>query len=200
MATSQNGYSASPHLTLRPLVVNGVAFAPGIRDSDDVETVLRYVAEQYAARVEPLRSPGCWGWSYRPNKNDPNALSNHASGTAIDINAPTHPNGVPTARTFSPAQIAEVHRILAEVERAVRWGGDYARTPDSMHFEINVDPARLHAVADELRGDDVTPQDKEDIADLVVARLLATPVTPDGKVNVKQSLNRMVAWLKKQPS
>jgi hypothetical protein len=77
---SQNGWSASEHLALRPLFVGGVPFSPGIRDDDDVETVLRHVIEQFAARVEPLRTPGCWGYSYRANRNDPNSLSNHAAG------------------------------------------------------------------------------------------------------------------------
>jgi hypothetical protein len=37
---SGNGWTASQHLALRPLVVGGVSFLPGIRDDDDVETVL----------------------------------------------------------------------------------------------------------------------------------------------------------------
>jgi len=155
MPTSQNGWSASPDLRLRPLVVAGVAFVPGIRDDDDVATVLGYVLTQVHERVEPLRNPGCWGYSYRPNRNDPNSLSNHSSGTAVDANAPAHPNGVPTAQTFTAAQIAEVHAILAEVDGAVRWGGDYTHTPDSMHFEINTDPATLHQVAERLREGDM---------------------------------------------
>jgi hypothetical protein len=167
---SQNGWPAAPNLATRRLVVNGVSFAPGIRDDDDVHTVLRYVVEQYAARVEPLRSPGCWGWSYRANRNDPNSRSNHASGTAVDVNAPAHPNGVPTARTFTAAQIAEVHAILAEVHGAVRWGGDYHGTPDAMHFEINTDAATLHGVAEELRGaEDMTPAQAKQLDDITEA-------------------------------
>jgi hypothetical protein len=150
---SQNGWDASPSLALRPLVVNGVGFLPGIRDDDDVETVLRHFWTEYAARVEPLRNPGCWGFSYRENRNDPNALSNHASGTATDGNAPAHPNGVPTASTFTADQIAEVHAILAELDHVLRWGGDYTGTPDAMHVEVNVDPETLHATAERLRGD-----------------------------------------------
>ena len=150
---SQNGWTASSSLDLRPLVVHGVSFVPGIRDNDDVETVLRYVLTQFHERVEPLRSPGCWGFSYRGNRNDPDSLSNHASGTAVDANAPAHPNGVATGRTFTQAQIVEVHRILLEVKSAVRWGGDYHGTPDAMHFEVVVNAETLHKVAEELRDD-----------------------------------------------
>lgn len=157
MTTSYNGWSASPTLKLRPLVVDGVAFVPGIRDDDDVATVLGYVAEQFHARVEPLRNPGCWGFAYRANRNAAN-LSNHASGTAIDCNAPEHPNGVSTAATFTPGQVAEIHKILDEVDHVVRWGGDYTGTPDSMHFEINANAAAVHAVAQRL-GDDMFSDD-----------------------------------------
>lgn len=196
MPTSQNSWSASPNLQLRPFVVGGVSFAPGIRDNDDVETVLRYVVEQYAARVEPLKSPGCWGWSYRENRNDPNSLSNHASGTAVDVNAPAHPNGVPTSRTFAPAQVAEVRKILAEVDHTIRWGGDYTGTPDAMHFEVNCDAATLHAVAERLRDDmpaykDWDDESKKQLAADIVAAILKAPVGGDkDPANVKQALNQ----------
>jgi hypothetical protein len=152
MATSQNGWSASPHLELRALVINGVAFAPGIRDDDDVEYVLRYFWTEYAKRVEPLKNPGCWGFFYRENRNDPSSLSNHSSGTATDGNAPAHPNGVATSRTFTPAQISEIHKILAECHGALRWGGDYTHTVDAMHVEVNVSPARLHETVAQMKA------------------------------------------------
>lgn len=153
MATTDNGWLARRDLPLRPLVVEGVAFVPGIVDDDAVAAVLGYVAEQFHRRVEPLRNPGCWGFSYRENRNNPNALSRHSGGIAIDANAPAHPNGVPTARTFTQTQIAEVHRILAEVDHVVRWGGDYTGTPDAMHFEINADRTAVQAVAARLEDD-----------------------------------------------
>lgn len=153
MPTSQNGWPASPNLKLRRLTVNGVGFPPGIRDDDDVAYILGYFAEQFAARVQPLKSPGCWGFSYRADKNQASDLSNHASGTAIDFNAPQHPNGVATARTFTPKQIAEVHQILAECHGALRWGGDYTHTVDAMHVEVNVSPARLKEVVAQMKKD-----------------------------------------------
>jgi hypothetical protein len=193
---SQNGWSASDHLALRPLFVGGVPFSPGIRDDDDVETVLRYVIEQFAARVEPLRTPGCWGYSYRPNRNDPNSLSNHASGTAVDVNAPQHPNGVPTWRSFTPKQTAEVHRILLEARSAVRWGGDYQKTADAMHFEINTDAATLHAVAEHLRGNDVTPDDIEKVAELAAEKVLDAKVGKDD-TTVRQALNQILTYVER---
>lgn len=153
MTTSQNGWSASPTLKLRPLVVNGIAFAPGIRDDDDVEYVFRHFVTEYAARVEPLKDPGCWGFSFRADKNQASDLSNHASGTAIDLDAPEHPNGVPTSRTFTAKQIAAVHVILGECHGALRWGGDYTHTVDAMHVEVNVSPGRLKQIAAQMKAE-----------------------------------------------
>ena len=152
---SQNGWPASAHLPLRPLVVNGVSFAPGIRDNDDIEVVFRYIAEEWAKHVEPLQSPGCWGFSYRENRNASN-LSCHSSGTAIDINAPRHPNGIEASSSL----IATVHPILSsvtELASLVHWGGDWHRsnslTPDPMHFELHAyDTAMLRRVADRIRA------------------------------------------------
>lgn len=161
MATSDNGWPASKSLPLRPLVVAGESFAPGILDDDDVYAVLHYVAEQMHLRVEPIvredwHQADDWGANYRPNANDPNSLSRHSAAIAIDYNATRHPNGVPTRETFTPAQIREIRKILAEVDNTVRWGGDYRGTPDAMHFEINVDykdRAILRRVANRLEDD-----------------------------------------------
>lgn len=156
MPTSYNGWSASPTLRIRPLVVAGESFAPGVRDDDDVYVVLQYVAQQMHERVERIVADGWhqaddWGFSYRANANDPNSLSNHSSGTAIDYNATRHPNGVPTRNTFTAAQVAEIHRILAEVEYVVAFGGDYRGTPDAMHFELDENPAAVARVAARIR-------------------------------------------------
>lgn len=165
MTTSYNGWPASPDprdLNVAPLVVEGVPFVGGVR-SGDVHTVLEYVATQYHHRVEALISPGCWGWAYRQNRNASN-LSCHSSATAIDVNAPKHPNGIEASRTFTASEIAEVHQILAEIPElaeVVHWGGDWHRedrlTPDPMHFEIhNYDRAKLARVAMRVREANVS--------------------------------------------
>ena len=214
MATSQNGWPARPDLMLRRLEVDGVAFAPGILDQADVVTVLGYVAREFHQRVERLRNPGCWGFAFRENRNDPTSLSNHSSGTAIDCNAPQHPNGVPTAATFSPAQVDEVHRILAEVDHVVRWGGDFQTTPDAMHFEINTGPPALARVALKLReGEDkMDARDWQRLGKMVdraatkaaeqaVERFLDEPINkhhPDGEpafagVTVREAIKKAAA-------
>ena len=154
MPRSQNGWLATPSkadIQIKPLVVAGVNFAPGVAHHSYADVVLKYVAEQYHYRVEKLRQGWCWGYYYRANRNSPNSLSNHSSGTAIDCNAPLHPNGVSRTKNFSNKQIAEIHKILSEVNstsqgQIVRWGGDYTRTVDSMHFEVVGSPAATTVV------------------------------------------------------
>jgi len=86
-----------------------------------------------------------WGYNYRANVNNPSTLSCHSSGTAVDYNAPNHPNGA--SGTFTNEQVATIRDILVEVGGAVQWGGDYTGTTDEMHFEIIVDADYLHSVA-----------------------------------------------------
>lgn len=196
MSKSQNGWPASPTLRTRVLKVAGISLR--IVDDDDVASVFGYVAAQFNARVESL--PGKvaddWGFAYRANRNNPNSLSNHSSGTAIDLNATQHPNSVATARTFTAAEIAEVRKIVAECDGVVRWGGDYHGTPDAMHFEINVPPGspKLAALAERLRGDRAEPKPAPKPAPAPKpkrALILHKAVTPGGtdpQVRVLQQL------------
>lgn len=169
MPTSYNGWPASRDLPLRPLVVAGEAFVPGVLDDDDVWTVLNYVATQMHERVEPIvrddwHQMDDWGFSYRQTTND-SSLSCHASGTAIDYNATRHPFGVAASANFTAAQIAEVRKIVAEAGVIV-WGGDYRYRPDAMHFEINGSRAEVAAAAARLRNNDKDGFDMADLNDL----------------------------------
>lgn len=160
---SYNGWPASKSPAdfggLEKVTVAGESFVPGVR-AGDVATVLRYVAEQMHLRVEPIvradwHQLDDWGYSYRPNRNNPRVLSCHSSGTAIDYNATRHPNG--KRGTFSSAQVNQIRAILAEVEKSVRWGGDFKGTPDEMHFEIVANAPTLARVAARLRGFSPSP-------------------------------------------
>jgi hypothetical protein len=157
MATSYNGWYAAPGWSvkggqLEPLVIAGESFAPGVL-AGDVHDVFEYVLNRVHREVEPVYAPGWhtqddWGYSFRPNTNNPSELSCHASATAADYNATRHPNG--RSGTWTAAQKAQILRILADVDNAIRvlWGYD------EMHFEVCVTPSsgRLQAVAKRLRG------------------------------------------------
>ena len=191
MKTSYNGYPASPDpdlIHVVPFVVNGVPFPGGVREGD-VHTVLHYFAEQFDLRVEKLSADlGCWGFAYRQNRNADN-LSCHASGTAIDLNAVRHPNG--KRRTFTREQVAEIRKILAELDGVVRWGGDFG-TVDEMHAEVSASPALVAIVARRLTSpptptkDDVMSPAQEAKLDRVIDLLerLVAPRRPDHKDTV----------------
>jgi len=138
----------------------GFPFPGGVKASD-VATVLGYVATQLHTRVEPCVSGWCWGYTYKQNVNNPSSLSCHASGTAIDWNAPDHPNG--SSGTFSDDQVGTIYRILDEVQGAVDWLQGY----DEMHFEIAVSASTLANIAATLPagGGSPTPPEPEPIPD-----------------------------------
>ena len=61
------------------------------------------------------------------------SLSNHSSGTAIDLNAIKHPLG--KRNTFTDKQEIIIRQIAAKY--GCKWGGDWKRA-DEMHFEIDL--------------------------------------------------------------
>lgn len=151
MVSSYNGWTASKSrsaIGVGKFVVNGVEFVGGVKQGPVAE-VLGYVMAQFDKRVEKLKNPGCWGHNFRPNRNA-NNLSCHSSGTAVDANAPKHPNG--RYPTFTARQITEIRHILAEVDHVVRWGGDFHGTKDTMHFEIVGNLAAVQRVAKKIQA------------------------------------------------
>lgn len=203
--TSYNDWLASPAPKdfggLDNRVVPGTfdtRLRPGVR-AGAVAEVLFYVAAQLHARVESgaLYNPGDeWGYSFRKNRNADN-LSCHASGTAFDWNATRHPNG--KSGTYSREQVAEIRKILAEVGGIVRWGGDFSKTKDEMHFEITkgISLERVQKVAEALRGSTPPPPVQPPAGPPTVrpeAPVGATVEQGDhgpGVVEIQWSLNRL---------
>ena len=152
--TSYNGWpvgTPGASIGVESYQIPHTAFALPVR-AGDVATVLMYVAGRFHHEVEPLQSGQLFGYGYRRNVNNPSVWSNHASGTAIDLNADLHPNTV--KGSFSATKVAAIRRILTACNGVVYWGGDYTRTVDAMHFEINVGPddSRLPALANKIWG------------------------------------------------
>jgi hypothetical protein len=98
--------------------------------------LLIHLATRFDKQVENLREPllDDWGYAYRPIRGFVE-LSNHASGTAIDLNATDHPLGA--ENTFTPTEEATVNRLLKKYEGCIRWGGNYQNRKDEMHFELD---------------------------------------------------------------
>jgi hypothetical protein len=89
-----------------------------------------------------------WGYAYRAirGQEDAGNLSNHASGTAVDLNATKHPLG--KRNTFTDEQEVKIRALAAKY--GCRWGGDYKNRADEMHFEINLSPAAVKKKIQEL--------------------------------------------------
>ena len=158
MTTSQNGWPASSDKSALSIITptvpgTNVDFPQGIRGGD-VETVLMYVAEQFHKNVEPLHDGWCWGYFYKQIEGS-SQLSNHASGTALDLNAPNHPMG--SSGTFSGAKVSSIRNILNFCEGVVRWGGDYSGRKDEMHFEINASAAAVARIALKIKVGSTPP-------------------------------------------
>lgn len=149
MATSQNGWPVVGQSAVTDRAVLGVEFPNGWLKGD-VDVVFTYLIGRLHREVEPLDDGGCWGWAVKKIEGS-TSISNHASGTAIDYNAPAHPMGV--RNTYPATKRAKIRAILADLDGVVRWGGDYGGRPDDMHFEIVKSATAVHAVAEKIRGD-----------------------------------------------
>lgn len=165
MTTTQNGWpalSASSRL-LTTWTIPAPADEPGAGVTrlkmrvGSAGFLLAHLALWFSVRVESLVEPVLddWGWAFRPVRGYA-ILSNHASGTAVDLNATDHPMGVATRDTFTDAEIGLIRRRLDLYGGCIRWGGDYQSRPDGMHFELDRDLAtcerRARALMDTPRG------------------------------------------------
>ena len=118
-----------------------------------VATVFAYVAQRWHRDIEPISAATQWRChSWRDPKGTHGKIagtddySNHASGTAMDINGHLHPYEATTPGTykdgFSPKQRATLRAIEASLQVAaggdvLRLGIDFARGwRDGMHVEI----------------------------------------------------------------
>lgn len=149
MSTSQNGWPVVDVAATTPLpAITGRVL------SGDVWVIFNYLARRYDAEVEPIIKGHSWGYAKRTIRGSTTTASNHASGTAVDFNAPAHPLG--KRGTFSKAQVAALRRIYADLDRMaggqlLRSGIDYANRADEMHHEVVGSKAMVARVADAIR-------------------------------------------------
>lgn len=137
MASSQNGWVANDKSCVASQLVPGTNVKLSVR-KDAPGLLLLEVAAAFDRHVEDIDNAvgglDDWGYAERPIRGGVET-SNHASGTAIDLNAPKHPLGV--RNTFTPQQVAKILEIIVVTGNVVRWGGTYDGRVDEMHFEIN---------------------------------------------------------------
>lgn len=150
MATSQNGWPAIPSSTDDRLIA--IPRIAGRVCKGDVEWVFRDFVDKFDRQVEDVDDKSRendWGYAYREIRGDSTDLSNHSSGTALDLNADLHPLG--KVGTFTAEQVRKITILLAYYKGAIRWGGNYPGRKDEMHFEINVSPAELEKIVAVLK-------------------------------------------------
>lgn len=151
MATCQNGYAAIPSGTDPRLVAIPRIAGRVLRNGPDV--IFTHLVNFWDQNIEDIdAAKDEWGYSYRPIRGQSRGYSNHAGGTAIDVNAMQHPRGV--RNTFSAAQKKKMNAYLKnELEGVVRWGEMYnprLSKVDGMHMEIIGSPAQVARVAAKL--------------------------------------------------
>jgi len=140
--TSYNGWIASD----KPESIHVKSYAiPGtklkIRCAEAVAPLIVGFCTEFNELIEPLDGGQLddWGYAFRMVRGSTDRLSNHASATAIDLNATKHPLG--KIGTF-PVEKVPMIRALAK-KYGLFWGGDYKNRADEQHFEINVSPKRV---------------------------------------------------------
>lgn len=150
MAQSQNGYAANDMGRTASWTIPGTGRKVRLY-SGDAGYLLVHFAAWFHKNIEPIDKGifDDWGYAERPIRGSSTTLSNHASGTAIDLNATKHPLGV--RGTFTSSKAKKIRAKLREYDGTIRWGGDYTNRPDEMHFEIVGSEERVARVADRLR-------------------------------------------------
>ena len=139
---SQNGWPASANASELDLVDFPVNLRSGQKKIKLARAAGRSLVEMiewWDQNIEPVTMIG--GWNYREIRGYEGSgkLSNHSSGTAVDINWDKHPLA---AVGTVPADKVGLLRYEA-TKRGLRWGGDYRNRKDEMHIEVNLTPAQF---------------------------------------------------------
>ena len=149
MLLSYNGWPASKdqaEINVKPYPVKGTDLK--IRCAAGAGELLAAFAAEFHELIEPIDGGGLddWGYCFRMVRGTTDKLSNHSSGTAIDLNATKHALG--KVGTF-PAEKVPMIRALAK-KYGLTWGGDYRNRKDEMHFEISITKEKAIALAKKL--------------------------------------------------
>ena len=142
MEKSQNGWPASKDqaaIKIKSFPIKGTDIK--IRCNELAGVILAAFAAEFHTQVEPIDKGELddWGYNYRPVRGTTDKLSNHSSGTAIDLNATKHPLG--KEHTFTGVQEVKLKALVKKY--GLRWGGSYKTRKDEMHFEVIETPEQV---------------------------------------------------------
>jgi hypothetical protein len=150
---SGNGWQASPIQSEIGIgiftVVAGIR-PVRVRCAAKAAPLLVGALKEWHKKVEKLESGEVQGYAFRDVRGGSGTLSNHASGTAVDIWPSRHPQGDKDGNLTKEQQNA----ILAICKKyGLRSGGTYKNAkPDWMHIEIDISPAKAAALIASLKG------------------------------------------------
>ena len=152
MQNSSNGWPASKlkaEIGIKSFSVPGTTLK--LQCAEAIAPLLIGFAAEFHELIEPIDGGSLddWGYCFRDVRGNVGKLSNHSSGTAIDLNATKHPLG--KIGTF-PNEKVPMIRALAK-KYGLIWGGDYRNRKDEMHFEVALTPAKAAALIEKLEKD-----------------------------------------------
>ena len=152
MARSQNGWPVlqSGSGQLHKWIVPGTDRYFMLREGS-AGFLLCHLILWYHEKVHALNEKGSpwdeWAYAYRPVRGQSSGYSNHASGTAVDLNATKYPLGRVVMADWRKTKIFARLRLY---RGCIRWGGAYMGRKDEMHFEINQSLGACEKVARKL--------------------------------------------------
>ena len=150
---SHNGWLASKNraeIGIKSFTVPGTKIK--LACAEAVAPLLINFASEFHHLVEKIDKGDLddWGYAFRTIRGSDVHVSNHASGTAIDINATKHPLG--KRGTFTKSQEKTIRELCKYY--GLRWGGDYQVRADEMHFEVVLSPEKAQDLIEGLNLDD----------------------------------------------
>ena len=147
---SQNNWIASKdasEIDIVSIPIKGTTVK--VRCAKAVAPLIAGFCAEFHELIEPIDHGTLddWGYCFRMVRGSTDKLSNHSSGTAVDLNATKHPLG--KAGTF-PSEKVPMIRAIAK-KYGMIWGGDFRHRKDEMHFEITVSPAKAAELIGSLK-------------------------------------------------
>ena len=148
---SHNGWTASKdaaEIDIISVPIKGTKIK--VRCAKAVAPLIAGFCAEFHELIEPIDEGSLddWGYAFRNIRGSTDKLSNHASGTAIDLNATKHPLG--KVGTFPPEKVPMIKALAKKY--GLTWGGsDNWRRKDEMHFEINLSKAKVAELIGSLK-------------------------------------------------
>lgn len=150
---SSNGWTASANpadIDIKIFTVIDAEKPIRLRCASTIAPLLVHACREWNDKVEKLEPGQVQGYAFRDVRGGAGTLSNHASGTAVDIFPARHPQGSASGNLTPEQQTA----ILAICKKyGLRSGGTYKNAkPDWMHIEINISESEAAKLIASMKG------------------------------------------------